>query len=79
MKVYRVHADSAHFSFDAYGETEAHALQVFSRTIKRHVGQTGATPGWADMMIRDARATEIEVGSGYRDGEHIIHVTGSAR
>lgn len=69
--MYRAHTESAHYSFEAYGDTEAEARATLAALIATHTAQTGADPDWARSAIADAEAYLIGSGVGYRDRDQL--------
>lgn len=60
---------SAHFEFEAYGETEYAAVSALNAALRRHAKQYGCAPGW--YAKDDLYAYQVRLGGGYRDKEEI--------
>lgn len=69
VHIYRVTGESRHFSFEAFGVTEAQAREAFRAGLSRHCAQNGAGEDWADDMAHGADVTVIPLASFWRDGE----------
>lgn len=67
--VYRVAADSRHFSFEAFGATEAEARAAFREGLARHCATSGAAPEWAEEIAERADVTPLALPSFWRDCE----------
>lgn len=69
MRIWVCAADSASFSFEAYGATKEEALLTFARGLRAHADKTGAAQSWVDEMVSDAEPRAVETGAFYRDRE----------
>lgn len=64
---WHAHLSTSHFTFDAYGQTEAEARDALKRGIRVHVHQTDASPKYMREALEDANVTRVEMGSCWRD------------
>jgi len=71
MTLWHAHVETRHWDFDAYGETEALALQTLKEGWLTHCTQTHATMTW-DELRDDVCVNEIHTGQCYRDGEELL-------
>jgi hypothetical protein len=63
---WRAWAETRHFNFEAYGTTQAEAIDTLMVGWLAHCAETGAE---VDYVPRDdVSYAEIEVGKAYRDG-----------
>jgi hypothetical protein len=61
-------ADSANFSFEAYGATKEEASITFAAGLRRHADKTGADQAWVDALISETEPRRVALGVFYRDG-----------
>ena len=63
--MFQASIDTRHFSFEAYGETEAEALAALLAGLDRHAVQYRIEPGF--VSIDHATIRQIAMGVCYRD------------
>jgi hypothetical protein len=61
--------DTHNFSFEAYGQTTAHATNALKRGLQAHAVQYGLAPDWFAGM--DIQTQYFDMCKCYRDGEAI--------
>lgn len=67
---YLLEAESRHFSFRAFGRTEAAARDALAAVFARHGEQYGLPADWSAEL--DCNVTPVVFGAGYRDGALIV-------
>ncbi len=71
MKITRARLETRHFTFEAFGESEPHAIAALQSGLNRHAEQYRLPAGWWHIMREDVFCTEIELGACYRDNEQM--------
>ena len=71
MKLFRATLDTRHFTFEAFGTTEAEAMETLAGGLVRHAGRHMLDADWADEDLMGVEPVEIETGICLRDGEPI--------
>ena len=61
--------ETSNFTFEAYGQTTAHATNALKRGLQAHAVQYGLAPTWADG--HDIQTQYFDTCKCYRDGEQI--------
>lgn len=67
MMIWKAELVTSHFTFESFGTSREHAMEVMERTWAEHVRQTTAELTW-DELRDDVNAWQVQVGEGFRDG-----------
>ena len=66
---YSAYMETRSFTFEAYGTTEAEALEVLRLAVLKHCRQTGADREYMLEGLQDITPQPRTVGHAYRDRE----------
>lgn len=70
--IYRAHVETRHFSFEAFGYTEAQARAALGRGMIDHARQLGADADYLADLVASAEVRHFTPGVAYRDGEAVL-------
>jgi hypothetical protein len=63
--------ETSNFTFEAYGQTTAHAVNALKRGLDGHAAQYGLAPTWWHPLEMDIYTRHIKLCVAYRDNEVI--------
>lgn len=69
MRIFEAFLETAHFTFRAYGTTQAAAMAALKSGLKTHQSQYKLSAGWYEP--RDIEVHDFDLGAAYRDGSRI--------
>jgi hypothetical protein len=64
---YRAQLETPHFSFEAYGRSEAEASEALERAWAQHCRDCGIANNWPEWL-ESVNLLRVELGRAYRDG-----------